>query len=1039
MASVERLESRVLLSAFTVTNVNDSGPGSLRQAIADSNSAGGPQNQIVFNIPAQGTPVISLLSQLPLVQVPCIINATTQVGTRIVLNGSNAGPNASGFMVSAGNSAIEGFVIQDFSYDGIDLMAGGGNLIRDNLIGTDFTGSSAQPNGRYGILINGSPNNSIGAPGGLNVISGNGNAGIAILNLSAGGGFATGNIIQDNYVGVTAGGTVALPNYQGILVSTPGNRIGVPGPFSAVGNVISGNTTDGIVIQQSLGGVAPNRNFIENNYIGTDVTGSTAVHNGGFGIHVSSAGLTTIGSNTANSGNVISGNGAGGISLDSGTTMTIVMGNLIGVSPAGGAVANVGAGILVVGNNNAIGGPGGGLNVISGNALDGIDLTGQATGNIISGNFIGADPTGKSAAPNQRDGILLNASGGNAIGVNGAGNVISGNGANGVLLQDQSNNNTVAYNMIGLDVSGSSVIPNGSDGVLIDNSQSNTIGFTTAAHNVISFNDANGVEIRDQSTGNLVMGNFIGTDATGTVTLGNNLDGVLIDQSPLNTIGGATSGTGNVISASNVNGVEIRDNSANNKVLGNFIGTDASGAQPLGNFDDGVLVTQSQGVQIGGTVAGDANHISYNRLDGIGLGASGLSTTQAAVLGNFIESNHRSGIDINPGNNNQIGAPSAGNDIGGNGLCGVEVDQGTGNAIRFNAIHDNAGQGIGLGGNKVVPNSQFSPRPGPNDLQNYPIITKFTSNASFAGTFHSLANTTFFIDLYHGTNLPIQGTGYIASQTVTTDQFGNANFAIQVLNINQQVGLFTATATVDTNALYGDTSEFMSPAFYNPPGIVIGVTPTITGFVFNDGNFDTLPDPGDVPLPGVTVIAETVLPGTSGPTVFTTMTDSQGLYTFSNLPLGQYTVQEVVPPGFARTAPLSATTGVNVADQSVYAGPTFGNVQVSTVTLNFNYLVLIAQNYNQPGTFANGDLNGDGTVDFADLVLLAQNYNQTLPPVGTATVAVFASAQIVSGGSSSPAAAGTSAATAFDVTPSRHRPVTHTFSGHRLTLLDGRF
>ena len=96
---VESLEGRQLLSTFTVTNVNDSGSGSLRKAIISSNSTSGSTvNTIKFNIGTGGSETISLKSALPAIMHPVVIDGTTQPGTgttpAIVLNGSSAGNNA---------------------------------------------------------------------------------------------------------------------------------------------------------------------------------------------------------------------------------------------------------------------------------------------------------------------------------------------------------------------------------------------------------------------------------------------------------------------------------------------------------------------------------------------------------------------------------------------------------------------------------------------------------------------------------------------------------------------------------------------------------------------------------------------------------------------------------------------------------------------------------------------------------------------------------------------------------------------------------
>ncbi len=167
---------------FTVINTNDSGAGSFRQAILDSNAASGLDN-IWFNIPGSGVHTITPLSAFPTITDPVIVDATTQPGFSgsplIELNGTNIGINAEALLVSAGNSTIRGFIMNRFR-GGVTLMTNGGNYIRGNYIGTNATGTAAVGNVFTGIVIFGNSNsNTIGGtdPADRNIISGNGTAG----------------------------------------------------------------------------------------------------------------------------------------------------------------------------------------------------------------------------------------------------------------------------------------------------------------------------------------------------------------------------------------------------------------------------------------------------------------------------------------------------------------------------------------------------------------------------------------------------------------------------------------------------------------------------------------------------------------------------------------------------------------------------------------------------------------------------------------------------------------------------------------------
>ena len=127
-------------------------------------------------------------------------------------------------------------------------------------------------------------------------------------------------------------------------------------------------------------------------------------------------------------------------------------------------------------------------------------------------------------------------------------------------------------------------------------------GTTAGARNVISGNVSYGIEIFNATaTTNLVQGNYIGPDVTGTSALANKLCGVHILSSG-NTIGGSAGGAGNLISGNGQDGVFLDGSgAANNVVQGNFIGTAASGTTGLGNGRGGVGVSGAPGNTIGGT------------------------------------------------------------------------------------------------------------------------------------------------------------------------------------------------------------------------------------------------------------------------------------------------------------------------------------------------------------------------------------------------------------------------------------------------------
>ena len=313
---------------------------------------------------------------------------------------------------------------------------------------------------------------------------------------------------------------------------------------------------------------------LQGNYIGLSLDGQTAAGNGSAGILVSSS-LNTIGGTTGAARNVISGN-AIGVHFD-GTTAAghVLFGNYIGTNATGTAdVGNTEIGILIDSAADIqIGGRlQGQRNVISGNDVAGIKITGvSATDTTIEGNFIGTDRTAAYGIGN-RDGIIIQSPGTTIGGViNAAANVISGNSNAGISIEGANAINIdVIGNFVGTDASGTTRVAN-SSGILLDADVSGiTIGGDTPAQrNVISGN-ASGVTIL--GGGNFVQGNYIGTDVSGTAALGN--------------------GSGVTVAGSN-----------------NFVGTNADG---LNDGSEGNLISGNTGNGV--LITGSGNYV-YRQLD----------------------------------------------------------------------------------------------------------------------------------------------------------------------------------------------------------------------------------------------------------------------------------------------------------------------------------------------------------------------------------------------------------------------------------------
>jgi hypothetical protein len=387
---------------FTVTNTDDTGLGSLRQAILDSNANPGPPgttNLIEFNISGSGVHTIMPATQLPDIVEPVMIDGYTQPGSMPNTNPPGQGDNAvilielsgimtpagsSGLTIDADESGVRGLVINQFSGDAIDIPLAIDGVIEGNFIGTNANGTAALPNGG-GVVVGSGQNNTIGGttPAARNLISGNIGDGITL-------GFPnTSNFVQNNFIGVDVTGSMALGNGQRGVTSGGNNMIG--GDTAAAGNVISGNNRG---IELGSGDV------VEGNFIGTDLTGTIAVPNVNIGVNHAIGG-STIGGLTSTPGtppgNLISGNGIAGLVIVLPASGDTVEGNIIGADVTGTHPLGNDLGISIVhATACTIGGTdAGAANIVAFNGTSceaehaGVVVTGSdATSNRVLGNSI---------------------------------------------------------------------------------------------------------------------------------------------------------------------------------------------------------------------------------------------------------------------------------------------------------------------------------------------------------------------------------------------------------------------------------------------------------------------------------------------------------------------------------------------------------------------------------------------------------------------------------------------------------------------------
>jgi len=639
-----------------VTNTANSGPGSFQQAILMANTNPG-LDTIVFQISGAPPFTITPTNALPAITDPVVIDATTQPGFTnkpvIELNGALTSGSTIGLHFSSGSSfsTLRGMAINRFPVQAIQF---------------DSAASS--------------------------------------------------NKLQGNFIGTDVTGTLARGNgastYPGIFVTSSGNLIG--GTNSGDGNLISGNNDTGLYLLNA------NNNLVQGNLIGVNAAGTAALGNQSDGIIIygSSSGNVIGGSATA-ARNVISGNGASGIYL-TGTAATgnVIQGNRIGTDSSGSnAVSNLaGDGITI---SSA---PGNTIssNLISGNGLAGVSISGaSATGNWLLGNFLGPDVNGRVALTNHNSGVAVSGGGGNQIGGTnvGAGNVISGNVLDGITLTGGTATNLIQGNLIGLTAAGATALRNGQNGISISGGFSNLVGgAVAAARNVISGNAINGIAILQLTdSGNIIQGNYIGTDVTGATAIQNALAGVRI-QGCNNTVGGTAAGAGNVISGNTKQGVFLSGTNGNvtgNVIQGNFIGLNATGLAGVGN---GISTSDSAGIGIsgaaanlvGGTAANARNVISANNGAGVFLYTNGA--TGNFVQGNYIgtdpsgtiaQGNILEGIYVESATANWIGgtAAGAGNLISANYAQGVYFNSASSNIVQGNFIGTKADGTNNLGNN----------------------------------------------------------------------------------------------------------------------------------------------------------------------------------------------------------------------------------------------------------------------------------------------------------------------------------------------------
>jgi hypothetical protein len=1055
---------------FLVTNTNDSGTGSLRQAIIDSDSfsSSGP-NVIQFDIPGSGVHTIDLLTPLPSILEPTVINGYSQPGSSpntsatsdnanidIVLSGADLTVSGDGLFISgssASGSTIEGLAINGFSA-GIGISNGAtGNTIEGNFLGTDSSGMTAVANTGYGIEVQ-SAGNIIGGtnPAAANVISGNGIFGLYILGASA-----TGNSVEGNYIGTNAANTAGLGNAQsGVSIENGASSNIVGGLSAGDANVIDDNQDGGVFIGSYSGGASVADTVVGNSIYNNDQDG-----HGYRGIELVGIPVATIRGNnpifTPNltsatyqsgtltlAGNFV-GTGSGSISLDvyvsnnldqsgvaegqtylgrftvsngSGTVSfgpiavagTFSLGQFVTVTLTDSAgntsefsnpapVISAGQTTFVVTNTNDSG-PGSLRGAIqaanlnpSGSSVIDFDIPGSGVHTIepltalptitqqvtINGySQPGSSPNtlavGDNAVilidlnginvPEGFSGLAFFASNsevtglaiGGFAGVPGTTANSVPTGGNGILADTSVSNITIIGNFIGTDATGNTADGN-TDGIYEGSSDDTIGGLAPADRNIISGDTYS--DIYSLATGSIIQGNYIGTDTSGMKEVStNSVAGVQFSSqvggaiaSNLVQLGGSTAAAKNVIVSPGVC-VILFFGSSNEIVQGNDIGVNVNASADFTNTD-GILVQNSTGNTIGGAAAGDGNiiggdvggaGIQVNREDGDTIGPDssgnviqgnwiGISPTGTA-LSNF------DGIDFAGTSNNTVGGTVTGdgNIIADNTADGVVVEgvgtttdndltAASGDTIIGNSIYNEGQLGIDLfsgpedetpGLTLQTPGTHPS---GSNNLQNFPNITSANivgGQLQISGNFVSdtPVGTQLKLDVYVSDTFGAEGFGpgqtFVGEVTVTSNGSGTVNFG--PLNFTGgALGQFVSATLTDAS---GNTSEFSNALYIGDPFVVTNTNDSGQGSlrqaIINANLFPDNPNTDlihfDIPGSGVHVInLLTALPVISN--AVTIDGYSQPGSSFNTLATGDNAVIEIELNG----ASAGAANGLGIA------------------------------------------------------------------------------------------------------------------------------
>jgi parallel beta-helix repeat protein len=312
------------------------------------------------------------------------------------------------------------------------------------------------------------------------------------------------------------------------------------------------------------------------------------------------------------------------------------------------------------------------------------------------------------------------------------------------------------------------------------------VGGTTAADRNVIATTGTPVLV-ETATNTHVEGNYISCDKSGSTPFANGSNSVTVDYGSNNTIGGAAAGAGNVIAASGF-GSAVYITEAGDVVQGNSIGVTADVASSLSaGVQYGVAGVSHGGTIIGNVISGAGQGIFISGGDGWVIKGNRIGTD---ATGTNAIGNGGCGFVAQAGTGTIGGTgPGDGNLIAYSGAQGISLTSDTMWVIEGNSIHDNGGSGIAfnsrcdIASNPPTINDDCDTDPGPNGLQNYPVITHVAisnQKATVTGTLNSTASTTYRVEVFGNpapeNNHHGEGKTFLGATPAITDAGCHATF-----------------------------------------------------------------------------------------------------------------------------------------------------------------------------------------------------------------------------------------------------------------------